>query len=107
MRRLGGLFICLSMLFLFAGCGGPYMSGGIYSEYNAPYSWPSDETGLVLGSKTGTSEMMNILGLAATGDASIDKAAQNGGIRRIKTVNYKFYNLLGIVQKTTTIVTGE
>ena len=107
MAKLCGIVICLSIIMLCSGCAGPYMAGGIYSEFSAPYSWPSDETGLVVGSKTGTAEMMNILGLAATGDASIDLAAKNGGIKRIKTVNYKFYNLLGIVQRTTTIVTGE
>jgi len=40
-------------------------------------------------------------------DASIQKAAQNGGITKISTVDIKHTSILGIVVSYETIVTGE
>jgi hypothetical protein len=40
-------------------------------------------------------------------DASIVTAAQNGGITKISTVDYRQKNILGVIQKHECIVTGE
>ena len=48
-----------------------------------------------------------ILGLIANGDSSIEKAAINGGITKIMTVDYRTYHILGVFARFTTIVTGE
>ncbi len=37
--------------------------------------------------KTGEACVTNILGVVATGDASINKAAKNGGIKKVSTVD--------------------
>ena len=107
MKRLIAVAGCFSLLLMLVGCAAPYGAGGIYSDFSAPMSAPTDETGLVPGSKTGKAEMINILGWVATGDASITAAAKNGGIKKIKTADFHFHNILGIIQKTTTTVTGE
>ena len=61
-----------------------------------------------VGSKVGTSEAGTFLYiLSFGGDASIKAAAKNGGITRISTVDVKSYNVLGLFQKYTTIITGE
>ena len=45
--------------------------------------------------------------LSFGGDASIMSAAKQGGITRVATVDIKKFDVLGIYQKYTTIVTGE
>ena len=101
------IFICLISSMMFIGCAAPYTHGIIFSDINIPACSPDDATGLQPGSKTGTSEMVNYLGWIATGDASIQAAAKNAGIKKVKTVDYHYSTILGIVNTTTTTVTGE
>lgn len=61
-----------------------------------------------VGTKVGTSEAGVFLRvLSFGGDASIKAAAKNGGITRVSTVDIKSFDVLGIYQKYTTIITGE
>ena len=106
MKKLVVLASLIGMVMLF-GCAGPYTQGFIISDYMAPACSPDDASGLNIGSKTGEAMMVNYLGWIATGDASIQAAAANGGISKVKTVDYNYNSLLGIVNKTTTIVTGD
>lgn len=106
MKKLAILVSLIGVVMLF-GCAGPYSPGFIISEYDAPMCSPDDADGLDIGAKTGEAMMINYLGWIATGDASIAAAAANGGISRVKTVDYHFDSLLGIVNKTTTVVTGD
>lgn len=59
-----------------------------------------------VGSKVGRADMTSILFFPATGDAGVRKAAQNGGISKIGTVDIE-YNWFFVGYKITTIVTGE
>lgn len=77
---------------------------GIYSDVTAPLS---TEGMIAVGSKSGEASARTILGLVATGDCSIAAAARNGGLKQITHVDYKYKNILGIVQKTTVVVYGE
>ncbi|GAA8647055.1 hypothetical protein Hpoki25_11440 [Helicobacter pylori] len=47
------------------------------------------------------------LGLVATGNCSVEKAAKSGGVTKIKMVSRETNNFLGIVGKYTTIVQGD
>ena len=58
-------------------------------------------------SKVGVAKSTSILGLVATGDASIKAAAANGGIKTIKYVDYDAKNTLGICGEYTTTVYGD
>ncbi|PLX06440.1 MAG: protein trl (tRNA-associated locus protein) [Marinilabiliales bacterium] len=59
------------------------------------------------GPKRGEATYKVILGFPPiNGDRSIKKAAENGGITKIATVDYRVYGGL-FVKKHTTIVTGE
>lgn len=49
----------------------------------------------------------NILGIASQGDASIAAAKKAGNIRRIATVEAKYFNVLAVYGQYCTIVTGE
>jgi hypothetical protein len=61
-----------------------------------------------IGSKVGTSEATTYFYvLAFDEDFSIRAAAKNGGITRVATVDVRQKNILGVVQKYTTTVTGE
>lgn len=59
------------------------------------------------GSKVGSSKATSILGLIATGDASVEAACRNGGIANVHTVDIEAMSLLGLFATFTTRVTGE
>ncbi len=77
--------------------------GTVYTDVKAPLAATSN----AVGSKVGTSEATSILGIAATGDASIEAAAKKAGITRISHVDYQSYSVLGIFAKFTVYVYGE
>lgn len=58
-------------------------------------------------SKVGKATAKGILGLVATGDASIQAAAKSAGITKIHSVDYQAKSILGIVSEYTVIVYGE
>jgi len=60
-----------------------------------------------LGKKVGQASATNIMGWVLTGDASIDAAAQNGGIKKISHVDQHQKSVLGIFAQYETIVYGE
>ncbi|MEY2793071.1 MAG: hypothetical protein RJA76_1063 [Bacteroidota bacterium] len=69
---------------------------------------PVSATSNTVGSKKGESEGTCYFGVMCFNvDASIQKAAKNGGITKISTVDLKTSNMLGIVVTYTCIVTGE
>jgi hypothetical protein len=57
--------------------------------------------------KVGRSYARSIFGLWATGDASIETAAKNGGITKIHHVDHETQVILGIIADYTTIVYGN
>jgi hypothetical protein len=61
----------------------------------------------VSSNKRGEACASNILGLIATGDASIDAAKRNAGITRVASVEQSAARVLGYYAKYCTIVRGE
>jgi len=93
------------LAFLISGCGTvlhPF-AGALYSSNTKS---PIMATSNVGDSKTGTATATSVIGISH-GDASIKKAAANGGITKIKTVDVKIRQFLGLFVEYTTIVTGE
>lgn len=69
---------------------------------------PVAATSNPIGSKVGTSTGSGFLGvLIFSPDTGIQQAAKNGGISKISTVDFKWTNMLGILQTYTCTVTGE
>jgi hypothetical protein len=69
---------------------------------------PVNATSNSVGSKVGTAQAKGYLGiLFFDQDASIQRAAKNGGISKISTVDIKSTSILNIVVTYETIVTGE
>jgi len=100
MKRFAGLL--LVVLFL-SGCATPYPAGMLYTEVAFPVA--AGEGGN--GSKVGTAKSTSILGLIATGDASLKTAMTNGGITKVRHVDYNAKNILGLYGEYTTTVYGD
>ena len=100
MKRLAGLL--LVALFL-SGCATPYPCGMLYTEVAFPVAAGEGAR----GSKVGTAKSTSVLGLVATGDASLKAAMDNGGITKVKHVDYSAKNILGIFGEYTTTVYGD
>lgn len=60
-----------------------------------------------VGNKVGTSSSVGVLGLVAVGDASIQQAANQAGIKKISHVDVKKTSVLGLFAKYQTVVYGE
>ncbi len=99
-------FILVAVAFLLSSCGAYVASpvtGFIYTDLKAPLMATSNP----VASKVGTAEATSILGIVATGDASIEAAAKKAGITRISHVDYEASSVLGVFAKFTVYVYGE
>ena len=81
----------------------PY--GIIFSDLQAPLDYDSNAT--IVSTRSGESTSTSILGLIATGDASLNSAARNGNLSVIHYADYKYTNIVGVIQTYTTVVYGE
>lgn len=90
---------------MFTGCGVVMSPANatIYVDTKGPISVGESTT----YSKIGRAECTTILGIVATGDASIQTATRNGQITKIAFVDYEAKNILGIYGTFTTIVYGD
>lgn len=70
-------------------------------------SRPIAATSNPIGSKTGTSSQVVILGLMCFGDGSQITAAKNGGISKVSLVDFRNTNFLYIYQRHTCVVNGD
>ena len=91
-------------LVLLSGCAAaPFQPGLIYTGQKLPLEAPNQGQCV----KTGTSSVTNILGLFATGDASIAAAKKAGGITKVDSVDVSHSGFLTLYSRTTTEVCGE
>ena len=79
------------------------VTGFWYTEVKAPGTATSNPS----YSKVGTATCTSLLGLVATGDASIETAAKSAGITKIHHVDYQSKSILGIYAEFTVVVYGE
>ena len=99
------IVICLTLSTL-TGCGAlapSPVTGFWYTNVSGPITATGHSAPVL---KKGTATATSILGLIATGDASIRAAALNGGITQIHYVDYNSKHVFGIVAEYTTIVYG-
>lgn len=98
--------VAASLALIVSSCamvGTPVGIGAIYTGVNSGEAVTSNP----MGKKVGQSTATNILGIVASGDASITTAAKNGGIKKISHVDSKKTSILGIFGSYTTIVYGD
>lgn len=106
MKRLLALVSALVAAAMLSGCAvtvGP-VTGLAYT--NAKYPWmatssPKEPT------RVGRATVRSFFGAIATGDASIQTAAQNGGITEIHHVDYEAQNIFGVMADFTVVVYGN
>lgn len=100
------VFFCLLLAVALTSCAAVQtpVVGIVSSDVIAPLA-VGDADAKAL--KTGTATVKSVLGLFASGDASIKAACRNGGITKIHSVNYRSKNFLGFIASYTTIVHGE
>ncbi|TAJ10104.1 hypothetical protein DMA11_19450 [Marinilabiliaceae bacterium JC017] len=99
---IGAAAFAACMLTSCASVQTPLM-GLAYTDVKAPLAVTSN-TG---SSKVGTATAKGILGLVATGDASVEAAAKSAGITKIHNVDYHSTSVLGIVSEYSVVVYGE
>ena len=120
MKRVIVIFISITIIFLLTGCAAFVVTpliGGLYTDVTAPVTYDPGAQGQkyqVLGTVEGTSTATSILGIIATGDASINSALKNALSKNPNaddlieiTVDYRGNSFLGLVAKYTTIVRGK
>ena len=96
--------VCVIALALgMTSCGAVGMVGAVYTNHTTPAAVTSN----ALGTKVGQAEALSVLGIAAVGDAGIQKAAKQAGITKISHVDKKVFSVLGLFTKVTYTVYGE
>jgi hypothetical protein len=99
------LLVACSLSVVLFGCatGGPDIGPGlIFSSVDGPIMATTAEK----ASKSGEACAMNILGLVAVGDNSIEAAKKNGGIKVVSSADYNMLSILGFFSKKCTRVKG-
>jgi hypothetical protein len=103
MKRLLALsIVCLAL----GGCAiaASPVTGFMYTGVSGPMAVGNDQN---VPTKVGRSTARSIFGIYATGDASIQTAAKNGGITKIHHVDFESQSIFGVIADFTTVVYGE
>ncbi len=101
-RALAALALTLGGCAMAAG-GNAGAMGALYAGYKAPGNIGDGKA----GAKTGEACASSILGIIATGDASVAAAQKAGGIAQVSHVDHDNFAVLGLYAKTCTIVNGN
>lgn len=101
--RVATLAVAVIALSSCAGVGTSVGSGLWYTNVTDGVAATSN----TVGTKVGTAKASNILGILATGDASIQTAASSAGIKRISHVDVQKNSILGLFSTSTLYVYGE
>jgi hypothetical protein len=103
-KKLQVLLFLGAMLFAYgcASVSSPVM-GSLFTDVKGPIT-ATQETS---AGKTGKACATGILGLVATGDASIDAAKKAGGVIQVSSVDHSSKSILGIWTEFCTIVNGK
>ncbi|MBP7710164.1 MAG: TRL-like family protein [Rickettsiales bacterium] len=74
-------------------------------------SWDDTVSGSVNNSvaldKRGEACVINVLGIVAVGDSSVEAAKKAGSINKVAVADTNYLNVLGIFQKGCTVAKGE
>lgn len=82
--------------------GNAHAMGAIYSGYKSP-----GNVGTAAAGKTGEACISSILGVVATGDASLEAAKKAGGITQVAHVDHEQFSVLGVYATSCTVVHGQ
>ncbi len=99
------ILVYAAALMLLAGCASPIPMGTLYTDVKLPVSATANVDTSNL--KVGRSMCKSYVGLVTVGDASIEAAKKNGGIKKVVAVDWKAKSTLGVVGEYECIVYGE
>lgn len=102
MKKLFALILIAGFMSSCAFVSAPLL-GGLYTDVKAPLAVTSNAG----STKVGTAKAQSILGIVATGDASIEAASKSAGITKVHHVDYQATSILGIIATYTVYVYGE
>jgi len=105
MQKTFSSLLLIAITLLFAGCASSRPVGILFTDLQLPVTATANPT--TAGTKKGTATCESYLGLITHGEASIEKAAQAGGIKRISHVDWEVKNVLGVWGIYTVTVYGE
>jgi len=106
-KRMGYLLVAIFCTILITGCAANPYYGAIFSNVQAPEKYLHAPVDAQSASKVGTGSCMNILGLFAVGDASLETVMKNADIKKIHHVDYQYTSFLFIFCQYTIKVYGE
>lgn len=118
--HIGLLVLCVAAL-VTLGCAGVAPRGSAYVQPPVGLVWGNHVAPLEVdfeatprGSKVGSARTRYLadpfftrLPIAAWGDASVEAAAANGGITKIRYADYEILNVLGIYREFEVRVSGD
>ena len=97
--------LSVTLIAFFAGCATPYPVGLMFTDVDLPVGATSNTATANL--KKGTASCETYLSLIAVGEASIQKAAENGDIKKVTHIDWDAKNILGVYGEYTVTVYGE
>ena len=107
-KTFGMMILAAVAVTIIPGCGAiavggnGFLTGFLYSGYKM-----GGAVGPGTGTKSAEACASSILGIFASGDASITAAKAAGGITQVTHVDHSVTNILGIYASTCTIVVGQ
>ncbi|PID77743.1 MAG: TRL-like protein family [Deltaproteobacteria bacterium] len=104
MKKILYITVLLIFAVFISGCATNFPVGVGYTRLKLPVTATSSNEPY---SKVGVAQCTSILGLVATGDASIEAAMKNGNITKIHHIDWDVENFFGVYGKYTITVYGE
>ena len=101
-KQVGAMLVLVAVMSSCAMVSSPVM-GTLYTDVKSPFAVTSNSG----ASKVGSAEATCILGILATGDASITAATKKAGITKIHHIDQHATSILGLFSKYEIFVYGE
>ena len=106
MKNIFKISSAIILLFGLTNCAMPRPSAGAGWIYTNITEGEYADNGVQV-SKNGEACTTNILGIASTGDATIDTTKRTSNIKNIATIDRSYFSVLGVFAKACTVVRGN
>lgn len=105
MKKLIASISSIALALFFTGCATPFPVGLAFTDVEFPVLATNNP--ITEETKKGEATCESFLGLFAVGEASIEEAAEEGGITKITHIDWDAKNILGVYGVYTVTVYGE
>ena len=103
--KIKNILILVALASILSSCASVHSP--LFATHYTNVKSPVAVTGNTGATKVGSAQAVSYLGIVALGDASIEKAAKDGGITKIHHVDQESFSVLAIFAKYTVYVYGE